>query len=120
LPNALDESEIVQFLNVEELVNKYQIPCRIVISLKKNYKSYKKKDWFSNSRKEICQASLGTGNKLDESIKSGFDWLLKYIIFKYDELKTRIDYDVQLQKNRESKIKQEKQEKIKHSREADK
>ena len=33
MPNALDESEIVQFLNVEELVNKYQIPCRIVIIL---------------------------------------------------------------------------------------
>ena len=30
MPNALDESEIVQFLNVEDLVNKYQIPCRIV------------------------------------------------------------------------------------------
>ena len=31
MANALDESEIVQFLNVEELVNKFQIPCRIVI-----------------------------------------------------------------------------------------
>lgn len=97
MPNALDESEIVQFLNVEDLVNKYQIPCRI----------------------ETCQASLGTGNKLDDSIKFGFEWLLKYIVLKYDELKTRVDYDVKMQKNKESKIKLEKQEKIKQSREAD-
>jgi hypothetical protein len=35
LPNSMDESEIVQYLNVEELVNKFQIPCRIVSYLKK-------------------------------------------------------------------------------------
>ena len=40
LPNALDESEIVQHLNVEELVNKNHIPCRIVrFSLASNIKT---------------------------------------------------------------------------------
>lgn len=29
---ALDESEIVQHFNLEELVNKYHIPCRVVCS----------------------------------------------------------------------------------------
>lgn len=74
---------------------------------------------IKNKIKETCQASLGTGNKLDDSIKFGFEWLLKYIVLKYDELKTRVDYDVKMQKNKESKIKLEKQEKIKQSREAD-
>jgi hypothetical protein len=45
--------------------------------------------------------------------------LLKYIVLKYDELKTRVDYDVKMQRNKESKIKLEKQEKIKQSRETD-
>lgn len=53
LPNALDESEIVQFLNVEELVNRYQIPCRIVISTTKQkfkyfFKTVKLKGTLSN------------------------------------------------------------------------
>ncbi len=38
---------------------------------------------------------------------------------KFDELKSRIDYDVQLQKSRESKIKMEKFDKIKQRRAAD-
>jgi hypothetical protein len=38
-PNSLDESEIVQHLNVEELVNRFQIPCRIVSQFQAEIKS---------------------------------------------------------------------------------
>lgn len=30
--SALDESEIVQHFNLEELVNRYHVPCRVVRS----------------------------------------------------------------------------------------
>lgn len=97
MPNSMDESEIVQYLNVEELVNKFQIPCRI----------------------ESSTANSGTGAKIDEALKTGFDWLIKYILHKQEELKIRIDYDVGLQRGRESRIKSEKFDKIKERREAE-
>lgn len=93
----MDESEIVQYLNVEELVNKYQIPCRI----------------------EMCSASSGVGSNADEAMKVGFDWLIKYISHEYEGLKLRIDHDVSLQRGRESKIKSEKYDRIKQQRQMD-
>lgn len=98
MPNSMDESEIVQYLNVEELVNKFQIPCRI----------------------ESSTANSGTGAKIDEALKTGFDWLIKYILHKQEELKIRIDHDVGLQRGRESRIKSEKFDKIRERREAEK
>lgn len=93
-PNAMDESEIVQYLNIEELVNKYQIPCRI----------------------EPCTAISGVGNKQDESLKAGFDWLLKYITIKQEELSSRIEYDVAMQRGRETKSKSERFDRFKQKR----
>ena len=95
IPNAMDESEIVQYLNVEELVNKFEIPCRI----------------------ETCTAINGVGGKIDESLKAGFDWLLRYIVSKKEEIKTRVDYDIGLQRGMESRMKSEKFEKIRQRRE---
>lgn len=91
LADSLDESEIVQYLNVEELVNRFQIPCRI----------------------ETCTALKGTGSRLDESLKIGFEWLIKHITFHYDELRTRIEFDVERQKFDESRIRKEKTDRIK-------
>ncbi len=98
LPNAMDESEIVQYLNVEELVNKFQIPCRI----------------------ESCTVSDGVGSKMDEAFRAGFDWLIKHIVMKRGELKTRVDVDVCLQRGREMKITSEKFDKIRERREMQK
>jgi len=98
LPNAMDESEIVQYLNVEELVNKFQIPCRI----------------------ESCTVAEGVGSKMDEAFRAGFDWLVKYIVLRQEELKTRIDFDVGMQRGRESRITSEKYDKIRERRELEK
>jgi hypothetical protein len=57
----------------------------------------------------------GIGAKLDESLKIGFDWLMKHITFHYDELKTRIDFDVEAQKLEESRIRKEKTDRIKRN-----
>lgn len=92
--NAMDESEIVQFLNVEELVNKYEIPCRI----------------------ESCAALKGSGKNADAPLKVGFDWLMKHLVVNYEELKTRIDQDVQVQKGEESRIRRDKSDRVRKSR----
>ena len=57
---------------------------------------------------------------MDQSLKIGFDWLYKYIDLKYEELKTRIQYDVDLQKSKESMIKKEKFDRVKQRREMEK
>ena len=93
----MDESEIVQYLNIEELVNRYQIPCRI----------------------ETCTANAGVGAKADEAMKAGFEWLLKFIVTRQEEFKTRIDHDVSLQRGRESRIKSEKYDRLKTKRDTE-
>ena len=91
--NALDESEIVQYLNVEDLVNRYQIPCRI----------------------EMCSAlhSNMNGSQLDRALKLGFDWLLNAALTHFDEMKTRIEFDVERQRMDETRTRREKQARIK-------
>jgi ADP-ribosylation factor-like protein 13B len=91
--NALDESEIVQYLDVEDLVNKFQIPCRI----------------------EMCSAFSGSmsSSQMDPALKLGFEWLISAASTHFDEMKTRVEYDVEQQRNEESRTRREKQARIK-------
>ncbi len=89
----MDESEIVYGMNIEELVNRYEIPCRI----------------------ELCTATRGAGSKTDEAIKRGFDWLVKMIMRVKEDLQKRIDEDVQRQKAEETRIKREKSARLSSS-----
>jgi len=82
----LDESEIVQFFEIEELVNKFQNPCRIETT------SFIKD-------KEI---------KIEDSVNKGLTWLIKYILSNQDEIRTKIDYDTKIQRSEESKRRKEK------------
>ena len=93
----MDESEIVQYLNVEELANKYQIPCRI----------------------EMCSASAGVGSRADAAMRAGLDWLVRAIGNEFEGLKLRIDHDVSLQRGRETRIKSEKYERVKQQKQTD-
>lgn len=78
--------------------------------------------FFFNSsfKQETCAAVTGVGNKIDKSLKIGFDWLIKHISTQYDELKTRIDYDTEIQRKHEARIKREKFERVRQKRELEK
>lgn len=121
--NALDEGEIVQYLNVEELVNRHQTPCRIVsvgflfpflpACLRGLHK-------LILLPQEPCIAVQGVASKMDQSLKAGFDWLIKHIQVNMDELKTRVDYDSEIQRNKELRLRREKYERVKQKRELEK
>ena len=55
---------------------------------------------------------------MDESIKTGFDWLIKHIENEYEKLKERVDKESEEQKSQESKEKQEKLQRVKERRDA--
>jgi hypothetical protein len=89
----MDESELVYGLNIEDLVNRYEIPCRV----------------------ELCVGIAGHGSKADEAIKRGFDWLFKMILKVRGDLQRRIDEDVQRQRAEENRIKKEKSARLSSS-----
>ena len=64
-------------------------------------------------------ATTGFGNRMDESLEMGFDWLMRHILANLNELKTRVDYDVQMQRGKESRAKRERSEKVRQKRETD-
>ncbi|CAL8090133.1 unnamed protein product [Calicophoron daubneyi] len=69
--DALPESEIVEALQLDELVTRYQCPCRL----------------------ERCCALLQPRKKLDKAIKLGLRWLLTYIESALPALESRIAED---------------------------
>ncbi|XP_076466736.1 uncharacterized protein LOC143297986 [Babylonia areolata] len=71
-PDALDEVDICEMLNLESVVNSNKCPCRI----------------------EACSAIKGSGRKMDRSLKEGLRWLLAMIDSRWEELKTRVDSDM--------------------------
>lgn len=96
--NPLDESEIVQYLNLEELVNKFEIPCRV----------------------ETCVALTPIGSKTNQSLRIGFDWLFKDIMANYDKIKERTEEDGERQRLEETRIRREKSDRVRQRREYDK
>lgn len=64
-------------------------------------------------------AMAGVGKKMDPALKTGFDWLFKYIEIHHHELKERIEEDVKKQRNQESLIRREKSDRIRSSRKGD-
>lgn len=92
--NPLDESEIVQYLNLEELANKYEIPCRV----------------------ETCVALNAINSKINQSLRIGFDWLFKDIMVNYDKLKERVEDDADRQRSEEMRIKRERSDRLRGQR----
>jgi len=95
--SAMDESELVQHFNLEEIVNRYHVPCRV----------------------ELCIANSGVGKKMDQSLKTGFDWLVKYIGIHFEELQSRIEEDVKKQRHAESLVRREKSDRLRSTRKDD-
>ncbi|CAF1576068.1 unnamed protein product, partial [Didymodactylos carnosus] len=95
-PSALDENGILKALNIEKLLDQHKTLCRVI----------------------LCTAqSLGRANKINESITHGFDWLVKTINAHYEDLRRRVDNDVQIKKQIESIEKSERAERVKKIRE---
>ncbi|XP_030751483.1 ADP-ribosylation factor-like protein 13B [Sitophilus oryzae] len=69
---ALDEIDIIECLQIESLANKYRCPTLV----------------------QSCSASVTNINKLDEGIKTGYDWIMSYIDKNFKELNIRVKMDV--------------------------
>lgn len=86
--NALDEIDIIEYLNIEQLVNFCKCPTLV----------------------QSCSASEKNSNKLDPGIQKGYEWLMESIIKNYETLDKRVQDDVREQ---EKKEREEMLEKIK-------
>ncbi|CAF3439638.1 unnamed protein product [Rotaria sp. Silwood1] len=98
-PDALDKNAIVEDLKIERLVNENQILCRV----------------------ELCTAKSlsrsGKHSKIDDSIRHGFDWLIKTVYDNYDSLHRRVEQDVERRNEAEQQAKRERQERVQKQRE---
>ncbi len=59
----------------------------------------------------------GKTSKVDESIRHGFDWLIKTVYENYDTLNKRVEQDVKIRNETEQQAKRERQERVKKLRE---
>ncbi|XP_057671846.1 ADP-ribosylation factor-like protein 13B isoform X1 [Diorhabda carinulata] len=89
--NAVDEIEIIEYLNLEYLVNTRKCPTLV----------------------QSCSASENKVDKLDTGVQKGYNWLMGYIDKHYETLNQRVEIDVREQ---ELKEKQELLEKIQNIR----
>ncbi|XP_023015159.2 uncharacterized protein [Leptinotarsa decemlineata] len=70
--NALDEIDIIEYLNIEQMVNVQKCPTLV----------------------QSCSANENTTNKLDPGIQRGYEWLLSNIDKRYGSLNQRVEADV--------------------------
>ncbi|CAF0828943.1 unnamed protein product [Rotaria sordida] len=98
-PDALDKNAILEDLKIERLVNENQTLCRV----------------------ELCTATAlnrsGKNSKIDETIRHGFDWLIKVVYENYDTLHKRVEQDVKKRNEAEQKARRERQERVQKQRE---
>lgn len=97
-PDALDEVDICEMLNLETVVNSNKCPCRI----------------------DACSALRGTGKKMDRSMKEGLRWLLLTVESHWEELKTRVESDTKIAeeaRKAETAAKRERVRKLREERE---
>ncbi|KAL8190746.1 UNVERIFIED_CONTAM: hypothetical protein K2H54_060317 [Gekko kuhli] len=92
---ALAEADVIECLSLEKLVNEHKCLCQI----------------------EPCSAIMGSGKKIDKSIKQGLLWLLHIIAKDFDTLSERIQKDTTEQKATEEQEKRERAERVRKIRE---
>lgn len=98
LNNSLDESEIVQYLNLEELANKFEIPCRV----------------------ETCSVLNPIDTQINFSLRIGLDWLYKDIMANFEKINERVEMDVGRQRSQEMRIRREKMDRNRQRRDYEK
>ncbi|XP_070262139.1 ADP-ribosylation factor-like protein 13B isoform X1 [Myotis yumanensis] len=92
---ALGEADVIECLSLEKMVNEHKCLCQI----------------------EPCSAILGSGKKIDKSIKKGLYWLLDIIAKDFDALNERIQKDTTEQRALEEQEKRERAERVRKLRE---
>nr|KAF6381230.1 ADP ribosylation factor like GTPase 13B [Pipistrellus kuhlii] len=92
---ALGEADVIESLSLEKMVNEHKCLCQI----------------------EPCSAILGSGKKIDKSIKKGLYWLLDIIARDFDALNERIQKDTTEQRALEEQEKRERAERVRKLRE---
>ncbi|XP_066203674.1 ADP-ribosylation factor-like protein 13B isoform X1 [Saccopteryx leptura] len=92
---ALGEADVIECLSLEKMVNEHKCLCQI----------------------EPCSAILGSGKKIDKSIKKGLYWLLHIIARDFDALNERIQKDTTEQRALEEQEKRERAERVRKLRE---
>ncbi|KAF7257814.1 hypothetical protein EG68_05157 [Paragonimus skrjabini miyazakii] len=93
--DALDESELIDTLQLDDLVNQHRCPCRL----------------------ERCCALLHPGKKLDRAIRNGLRWLLAYIESDLINLEARIRADVSKQTREQALEREARRERVRLARE---
>ncbi|XP_045707742.1 ADP-ribosylation factor-like protein 13B isoform X2 [Phyllostomus hastatus] len=92
---ALGEADVIECLSLEKMVNEHKCLCQI----------------------EPCSAVLGSGKKIDKSIRKGLYWLLHIIARDFDALNERIQKDTTEQHALEEQEKRERAERVRKLRE---
>lgn len=77
------------------------------------------REFFFSLIKEPCVAKSGAGKQIDPSLKTGFDWLIKYIGMHFEELMSRIEEDVKRQRHNEMLLRREKSDRVRANRRDD-
>lgn len=94
--SALDEIDLIEYLKIEELVNKYCCPALV----------------------QSCSANESNYHKSDPGIKQGYEWIINYIDQNYDQLNSRVQVDTVEQEIQEKQEMLAKIERIKAERQA--
>ncbi|CAI2734346.1 unnamed protein product [Schistosoma spindalis] len=95
IKGALDESELIAALQLDDLVNEYKCPCRL----------------------EHCCALLLPNQKLDKAIRDGLKWLLAYIQSDLINIQSRVGADVDRQTRRQTEDRAARKERVRLARE---
>ncbi|CAH8671629.1 unnamed protein product [Schistosoma rodhaini] len=95
IKGALDESELIAALQLDDLVNEYKCPCRL----------------------EHCCALLLPNQKLDKAIRDGLKWLLAYIQSDLINIQSRVDADVDRQTRQQAEERAARKERVRLARE---
>lgn len=95
LPNAMDEVEATEKLQLDVTVNRNKSACRV----------------------ETCSATLGTGKKCDASIHAGFQWLMNYLGQNFAVIDERVRRDFAEQRTQLQREHKERIERIRKQRE---
>ncbi|CAH8571243.1 unnamed protein product [Schistosoma turkestanicum] len=95
IKGALDESELIAALQLDDIVNEYKCPCRL----------------------EHCSALLLPNQKLDKAIRDGLKWLLAYIQSDLINIQLRVDADVERQTQRQTEERAARKERVRLAKE---
>ncbi|XP_041439222.1 ADP-ribosylation factor-like protein 13B [Xenopus laevis] len=106
---ALSETDIIEFLSLEKLVNDNKCLVR--------YRERTPEEIGAGVALEPCSAAIGHGKKIDKSIKNGLNWLLRVIAKDFEALHERIGKETAEQRAQEEQDKRERAERVKRLRE---